>query len=80
MPKLIMTHTSPNLTIGGLYKGIFRDVHGNPQPEQPYLVVRRATPEEYVESCISLGVSKEYMESLMREKGNSRYYYEIQTD
>ena len=80
MSKLIMAHKSPNLTIGGIYKGLGGVEKDEFLADQPYRVIRRATPDEYVESCLSLGLTRDYMELLMRTKGDSRYYYEIQTD
>ncbi len=80
MSKLVMASKSPNLTIGGIYKGLGTTKEGEFMPDQPFRVIRRATPEEYVESSVSLGVSRSYMEDLMQKAGDARYYYEIHTD
>ena len=80
MPKLVMANKSPNLTIGGIYKGLGGIEKGEFRPDQPYRVIAKATPEEYIESCVSLGVSRDYIELLMQKARDARYYYEIQTD
>ena len=81
MSKLVMAHNSPNLTIGGIYKGLGPiEEKREFLQDQPYRVVKKVTALDYIESCVSLGISRESMDSLIQKAGSTKFYYEIQTD
>ena len=79
MHKLIMCSKNSDLKTGKVYHGLETGPHREPRPEQSYVVLRKATKEEYLDCMVSFG-SERVWEEMICEINGPWYYYEIQTD